>query len=178
MKVLGLDPGYGRLGWGVVEQSGFAMKAVEFGVFETASSLPFPARLEELHAFVSSLAARHRCGEAAVEQIFFSKNVKTAVLVAEARGVILLALRQAGLEAVEVSPQHVKQALVGQGAATKAQNQFMVQRLLGLKSLPKPDDAADALGLAVAALRSRPMRLLARQAAAKAVRTRTGGGKA
>jgi crossover junction endodeoxyribonuclease RuvC len=158
MRILGIDPGYGRMGWGVVEQKGFQFKCVETGVFETPASAPFVERLEGVHDFVKKLAGKHALAEAAVEELFFSRNVKTAILVAQARGVILLALRQAGIPVLEVSPQHVKQALVGNGAASKKQIQWMAARLLGLKNLPRPDDAADALGLALTAFRTRRLR--------------------
>jgi crossover junction endodeoxyribonuclease RuvC len=165
--MLGLDPGYGRLGWGLVEQKGFALAAQAFGAFETPASSPYAARLAAVYAFVRSLCERHRPDEAAVEQLFFSKNVKTAILVAQARGVLLLALEQAGVKVLEVSPQEVKTSLTGSGAAGKAQVQAMVQRLLGLKAKPKPDDAADALGLAMAGLRSAPLRTLQAKATAR-----------
>jgi crossover junction endodeoxyribonuclease RuvC len=158
MKVLGLDPGYGRLGWALVERKGSGFKAGAFGVFETPASDPFIARLAAVHEFTTRLCRLHAPAEAAVEQIFFSKNVKTALLVAQARGVLLVALQQAGVKVAEVSPQHVKVALTGHGAAGKPQVQAMVQRLLGLKEIPQPDDAADALGLAVAAILTRSRR--------------------
>lgn len=167
MRILGLDPGYGRLGYGVVEQKGFQFKCVLAGVFETPASAPFVERLAAVYAFVGKLARQTGPGEAAVESIYFSRNVKTAMLVAQARGVILLALNLAGVPLVEVSPQHVKQALVGNGAASKKQVQWMAARLLGLKSIPKPDDAADALGLALTALRTRRLRMISAQGGRK-----------
>ena len=168
MKILGLDPGYGRLGYGVVEQKGFKFHCLKAGVLETPAGMPFVDRLLMVHEAVGRLVAEFSPEEAAVEDIFFSRNAKTAMLVAQARGVILLALRQAGLPVLEISPQHVKQALVGNGAAGKRQVQFMAARLLKLKELPKPDDAADALGLALTALRTRPLReILAKREKAK-----------
>lgn len=167
MKVLGLDPGYGRLGWALVEKRGSGFKAGAFGVFETPASSPFSARLAAVHSFVTELCRSHSPEEAAVELLYFSKNVKTALLVAQARGVLLVALEQAGVKVAEVSPQHVKLALTGHGAAGKSQVQAMVQRLLGLKAIPQPDDAADALGLAMAAILTRPRRDLEKKVGLK-----------
>jgi crossover junction endodeoxyribonuclease RuvC len=158
--MLGLDPGYGRLGWAVVEQRGSSLSSLGYGVFETPASAPFGERLLAVHGFVQGLAQRHAGAEAAVETLFFSRNTSTAMAVAQARGVILLALCQSGITPLEVSPQHVKMAVAASGKAGKAQVQAMTQRLLGLKSLPRPDDAADALALALAGLRSLPLRRL------------------
>jgi crossover junction endodeoxyribonuclease RuvC len=157
VKVLGLDPGYGRLGWALVEQKGFGLSALAYGTHETPARMAFGDRLRSVHDFTAGLVEKHRPDEAAVEQLFFSKNVKTALMVAQARGVLLLALHGAGVPLVEISPQHVKSSLAGYGAAKKPQVQAMVQRLLKLSVLPA-DDAADALGLALTALRTRPLR--------------------
>jgi crossover junction endodeoxyribonuclease RuvC len=158
--MLGLDPGYGRLGWAVVEQRGHSLAALGYGVFETPAGSPFGERLLAVHGFVQGLAQRHAGAEAAVEALFFSRNTSTAMAVAQARGAILLALCQAGIDPLDISPQHVKMAVAASGKAGKAQVQAMTQRLLGLKSLPQPDDAADALALALAGLRSLPLRRL------------------
>jgi len=158
--MLGLDPGYGRMGWAAVEQRGSSLLSLGYGVFETPASAPFGERLLAVHGFVQGLARQHPGAEAAVETLFFSRNTSTAMAVAQARGAILLALCQAGIAPLEVSPQHVKMAVAASGKAGKAQVQAMAQRLLGLKSLPQPDDAADALALALAGLRSLPLRRL------------------
>jgi crossover junction endodeoxyribonuclease RuvC len=160
LKTLGLDPGFGRMGYGIVEKSGSTLKAVAFGVLETSSHSSFEKRLAEVHSFVAELIVKYRPDEAAVETLFFSKNVKTAIQVAQARGVILLALAQGRVAAIDISPQQVKMALVGNGKALKPQVQAMAQRLLNLKELPRPDDAADALALAVSAIHSSPLRRL------------------
>jgi crossover junction endodeoxyribonuclease RuvC len=141
-----------------VEQCGSNLAALDYGVFETSAATPFAERLFAVHAFTLALAQRYSGAEAAVETLFFSRNTSTAMAVAQARGVILLALRQAGITPLEVSPQHVKMAVAASGKAGKAQVQIMTQRLLGLKRLPQPDDAADALALALAGLRSLPLR--------------------
>jgi crossover junction endodeoxyribonuclease RuvC len=167
-RVLGLDPGYGRLGYAVVEEKGSALKALDFGVMETPSTMPFEQRLLKVFDFVEALVGRHACDEAAVETLYFSKNVKTAIGVAEARGVIRLALVRLGLPVVEIKPMELKLAVTGSGRADKVQVTRMVTRLLNLPAPPKPDDAADALGLAITALRGRAMRKL--MALAKASR--------
>jgi crossover junction endodeoxyribonuclease RuvC len=158
--VLGLDPGYGRLGYAVVEEKGSALRAMEFGVMETPSKMPFEKRLMKVFDFVEALVGRHACDEAAVETLYFSKNVKTAMAVAEARGVIRLALARLEVSAVEVKPMELKLAVTGSGKADKAQITRMVTRLLNLPGPPKPDDAADALALAITGLRSRHIRRL------------------
>ncbi|MES2201789.1 MAG: crossover junction endodeoxyribonuclease RuvC [candidate division FCPU426 bacterium] len=161
MKVLGLDPGYGRLGYGVVEMRGSRLSALAFGVIETPAKMDFQERLLKVHRGVRDLLASHRPDEAAIETLFFSKNTKTALKVAEARGVLRLALKEAGVPELECSPQAVKMALAGTGSADKGQVTRMVTRLLGLPGPPKPDDAADALALALTAIRSRGMRSMA-----------------
>jgi len=157
---LGLDPGYGRLGFGVVEEKGSALRAVEFGVIETPAGMPFEERLLAVFDAVEALARRHGCGEAAVETLYFAKNVKTAIGVAEARGVIRLALARLKVPVLEVKPVQLKLAIAGSGKADKAMVTRMVTRLLNLPAPPKPDDAADALALAITALRSRNFRKL------------------
>lgn len=160
MRVLGLDPGYGRLGYGVVEESGSSFRALEYGVFETPAKMPFEQRLLSVFEFVEDIASRQNPGEAAVETLYFSKNVKTAMGVAEARGVIRLALARLKVSTLELQPGQVKLAVAGSGKADKKQVTRMITRLLNLPAPPKPDDAADALALALTALRSRNFRKL------------------
>jgi len=155
---LGLDPGYGRMGFGIVEERGSSLKALEFGVIETPAKMPFEERLLRIYDAVETIVKRHPCNEAAVETLFFSKNVKTAMAVAEARGVIRLALARLKMPVLECAPNQVKLALTGSGKADKGQVTRMVTRLLNLPAPPKPDDAADALALALTALRSRNLR--------------------
>jgi crossover junction endodeoxyribonuclease RuvC len=164
LKILGIDPGYGRLGWAVVEQQGSALRAVGYGCHETPAEQPFEQRLLSVHQFVAGLMQEHAPQQVAVEQLYFAKNAKTAMQVAQARGAILVAITASGTPLCELQPVHVKQALAGTGAATKAQVQAMVQRLLGLPAPPKPDDAADALALAILALRTAPLRVLQEKA--------------
>jgi crossover junction endodeoxyribonuclease RuvC len=143
-----------------VQERGSQWTLLEVGVIDTPARTAFEARLLGLHQAVSGLCERWRPQECSLETLFFSKNVKTAMQVAEARGVLRLALAQAGVPVHEVAPNAVKLALCGDGSAAKAQVGRMVVRLLGLKDLPKPDDAADAAAIALAGLRSRTMRHL------------------
>ncbi len=165
---LGLDPGYGRCGWAVVEARGSAWALRAVGCLETPAGSPFEERLIGIHTRVLELCREHQPVECALERLYFSKNVRTALAVAEARGVLRLALAQSGVPVVEVDPGSVKLAPAGSGSATKAQVGRMVVRLLGLEALPKPDDAADAAAIAVAGLRTRPLRGAARRALAAA----------
>lgn len=168
-RQLGLDPGYGRLGYAVIEQSGSQWSLVDVGCAETPSAMPFEQRLLAVHFTLTDLLQRWQPDEATIETLYFSKNVKTAMQVAEARGVIRLALAEGGVPALELAPNAVKLALTGSGAAGKDQVGRMVVRLLNLKTMPKPDDAADAVALALAGLRSQPLRQsLAARAAAQA----------
>jgi crossover junction endodeoxyribonuclease RuvC len=160
MVFLGIDPGYGRLGWGVVEQTGSRLKMLDYGVLETEAGSPIEDRLKQVYDTVRQIVRRYKPVEAGVELLYFSKNVNTAMGVAQARGVILLALRQSNVPVVDISPQHVKLTVTGQGNAKKPQVQAMVQRLLNLREKPSPDDAADGLALAMAVIRTRGTRRL------------------
>jgi len=160
LRILGLDPGYGRLGYGVVEQQGSLLKAVDYGVIETPAKADFDARLLALATALEAMVKKHQVKEAALETLYFSKNAKTALKVAEARGAMRLTLARLAVNVVETNPNEVKLALGGHGQADKKQIQRMVTRLLNLKSIPQPDDAADALAQALTAFRSRPLRLL------------------
>lgn len=151
MIILGLDPGTARLGYGVLRQEGARLLHVEHGVLETPKEMPQSERLLDLHRRLMELVAKHQPKLVGVEKLFFSKNVKTALPVAEARGVILLALQAQGLKIFELTPGQVKQAVTGYGNADKRQVQEMVKILLKLKEIPHPDDAADALAIAYAA---------------------------
>lgn len=149
--ILGIDPGFGRVGWGVIREEQGKLRAIDYGVIETPAGTPFAKRLQIIFTKVSSLAEAYHPNVAGVERLFFSQNIKTAMQVSEARGVILLALAQAKIPVHECTPQAVKQALSSYGRADKAQVQRMVKVLLHLKEIPKPDDVADALAIAVTA---------------------------
>ncbi len=147
--ILGLDPGTAATGYGVISISGNRLKALEFGVVETAAGVPLEQRLQQIYGEVGELLVRHRPMATAVESLFFNTNVRTALAVGHARGVTLLACSQAGCEVFEYTPQQVKQAVVGYGKASKEQVMEMVRVLLALPEPPRPDHAADALGVAI-----------------------------
>ncbi len=147
--VLGIDPGTAILGYGVVATEGEALEAVDFGVLTTPASLPLTSRLLLLFEGLTQIMDRVQPTEVAVEQLFFSRNVQSAFAVGQARGVALLAAARRGLAVSEYTPQQVKQAVAGYGKATKIQVQSMVQVMLALQQMPQPDDAADALAIAI-----------------------------
>lgn len=155
MITLGVDPGTARLGYGLV-LGGDQPRAVAFGVVETPASLPMPERLVALYDAVSDLIGEHAPDTLAVEQLFFARNVTNAMTVGQARGVVLLAAARAGLRVAEYTPSEVKQAIAGYGKADKEQMQEMVRLTLGLDAVPRPDDAADALAVALCHLQTVP----------------------
>ena len=148
MKVLGIDPGTAALGYGIVERSGGRLREVDHGVLRTSADLSMPERLLEIHSLVDDLLSLHQPDVMGVERLFFSRNVQTALAVGQARGVVLLAAAQHGTPVREATPNEVKSAIAGYGAADKEQVQRMVQLVLGMSELPRPDDAADALAIA------------------------------
>ncbi len=155
MLVLGIDPGTATTGYGLVrEHPDGRLEAVAYGVIETKPRLPMPQRLQQIHAAITALIAQHAPDAAAIEALFFGKNVTTAITVAQGRGVILLALAEAGLPIHEYKPSEIKQAIAGYGNADKGQVQEMIRQLLGLDEIPRPDDAADGLGVAITDLNS------------------------
>ena len=149
MIVLGIDPGTAAMGYGIVKAESDRLRAVDHGVLETSPDLSLPERLLAVHGLVSSLLEQHEPEVLAVERLFFSRNVQTAFAVGQARGVVLLAAAQHGVRVMEATPNEVKSAIAGYGAADKEQVQRMVQVVLGMASPPRPDDAADALAIAV-----------------------------
>ena len=149
--VLGIDPGIARCGYGIVYREHNAFVCVEYGCIETPAKTEDGDRLKMLHDELGRLIKKHKPVRAGVEKLYFSKNVTTGLQVSQARGVILLALAEAGIDLVELTPNEVKQAVSGFGAADKKQMQKMVQMTLKLKEIPKPDDAADALAVAITA---------------------------
>ncbi|MFN8632169.1 MAG: crossover junction endodeoxyribonuclease RuvC [Chloroflexota bacterium] len=149
MIVLGIDPGTARTGYGLVRRDGSRLAALDFGCLETLPDRELPERLLLIHRAVTELIAEHRPAVVGVERLFFNKNVQTAFAVGQARGVVLLAAAQAGLPVYEYGPHEVKMAVTGYGRAPKDQVQRMVQMILGLPAIPHPDDAADALAVAV-----------------------------
>lgn len=156
MIVLGIDPGTAALGYGIVEQDG-ALRAVDHGWLETSPETPMPERLLAIHHLVRDLIERHRPDVLAIERVYFSRNAQTAFAVGQSRGVVLLAAAETGIGVREATPSEVKAAVAGHGGADKTQVARMVQLLLGMASPPTPDDAADALAIAIwASHRIRP----------------------
>lgn len=149
MRVIGIDPGTGILGFGVVESDGRKHQVVDAGVIRTPVKEDDAVRLQTIFEELSDIIAQTKPTEMAVEKLFFAQNVTTAMTVAQARGVVLLAAKQAGLGIHEYTPLQIKQSLTGYGRAEKKQMQEMVRVLLGLKEVPKPDDCADALAAAL-----------------------------
>lgn len=161
MLVVGIDPGTATTGYGVIqEDEAGAPVAIDFGVIQTPAGLPMPQRLLELHRQLKELFALHRPQSGAVEKLFFQKNVRTALSVGQARGVVLLAMAEMGIDVAEYTPLEVKLAIAGYGKADKGQVQQMVRALLSLPSVPQPDDAADALAIAICHLHSAKMKSL------------------
>ncbi|MCL5960939.1 MAG: crossover junction endodeoxyribonuclease RuvC [Chloroflexi bacterium] len=155
--ILGIDPGTAILGFGLVREEGGALGLVDFGVVTTPAGLPLADRLQMIYRGVTDLIYRARPDEVAVEELFFSKNVRTALAVGQARGVAILAAANNDLPVSEYTPLQIKQAIVGYGRARKEQIQEMVRILLNLPAIPEPDDAADALALAICHLHSSRM---------------------
>ena len=149
MRVLGIDPGYAIVGWGVVEYMGNRFAPVDFGAVTTDAGRPFEARLRDVYDGVCDVIHRTQPEVLAIEKLFYQHNQTTVIGVAEARGVILLAAAQAGLPVYEYTPMQVKQAVTGYGKAVKKQVQEMTRILLHLPAVPKPDDTADALAMAI-----------------------------
>lgn len=154
MLILGIDPGTAITGYGLVRSDDEALSLVDYGVITTPSDRAMPERLQMIFRELTSLISKHRPSEVALEELFFAKNVRTALSVGQARGVAILAAAEAGLKVHEYTPLEVKQAVVGYGRATKNQIQQMAKMLLGLDFVPQPDDAADAIALAICHIHS------------------------
>ncbi len=155
MIILGVDPGTATTGWAVVEEKNGGAKPLAFGHISTSVRKEAAERLEEIGRDVKKIVQKYKVREAAVEDIFFFKNLKTAIKVSEARGAILLTLQQQKIKITSYTPLQIKQALTGYGRAEKKQIQQMVKNVLKLKSIPRPDDAADALAIAICHLNSK-----------------------
>ena len=147
--ILGIDPGYAILGYGALCCVGNKLTVLDYGVCETTKDETFPARLDKLYTATKLLIRKFEPDCVAFEELFFARNTKTALYVSAARGVSILAAQQEGLPLYEYTPMQIKQAVCGNGHADKKQVQLMVKNLLGLKSIPKPDDAADGLAAAI-----------------------------
>jgi crossover junction endodeoxyribonuclease RuvC len=147
--ILGIDPGTATMGWGVIRQEGNRLHYLQHGAIVTPASWEMPRRLGRLFDGVTELVKGYRPETVAVEELFFNTNVTTAITVGQARGVVLLAAYRAGVEVAEYTPLQVKQAITSYGRAEKRQVQEMVRSLLNLREIPKPDDAADGLAIAI-----------------------------
>lgn len=154
MRVLGIDPGTATTGYGVVDYLQGREKLVHYGTIRTAARLDMPARLCQIKRELDQLLEDYHPDVVAVEELFYNRNSKTVITVAQSRGVVLMAAAAAGLSVAEYTPLQVKQSVVGYGNADKRQVQLMVQRILGMKEIPTPDDAADALAIAICCLHS------------------------
>ncbi len=149
MRVIGLDPGLGTTGYGIIDSSGGKLTVVKYGVVRPPVKNALQKRLNTLFTEVMALIKTYSPDQLAVEDTFYGKNIKTALLLGQARGVLLLTGEQSGLQCSEYSPRKIKQAVTGNGAATKEQVQFMVKSILKLPQLPEPIDASDALAIAL-----------------------------
>ena len=154
MRILGIDPGYGITGFGIVDAQRNNFRLLQYGAITTPPGTDFPLRLQMIYNDMTELLQVAKPDCVAIEELFFGQNVTTGIGVAQSRGVILLAIRQAGLEVTPYKPMQVKQSVVGYGNATKHQVQDMTRRILRLEKMPKPDDAADAIAIALCHARS------------------------
>lgn len=149
MTIIGIDPGYAIVGFGIIKSERQRFSVLDFGAITTPAGMEFPLRLQSIFEDLSYLLEKYRPDAMAIEKLFFNTNKTTAVDVAQARGVILLAAQRSGCQVFEYTPLQVKQSVVGYGRAEKKQVQEMTRQLLGLSAVPKPDDTADALAMAI-----------------------------
>ena len=165
MLAIGIDPGTAITGYGLVrEEEDGSLTVVDYGVIQTSAEHAMPDRLVQIYQQLKQIISLHNPQSGAVEKLFFARNVRTALSVGQARGIALLALAESEISIDEYSPNEIKQAVVGYGGADKKQVQMMVQALLELEQVPQPDDAADALAVAICHLHSARMRALADRA--------------
>ncbi len=148
-RILGLDPGFGIVGYGVIDVHGRTETLVKYGAIRTSSKDAIPKRLEKIYDTLSKILTEFMPEESAIEELYFFRNVTTAISVGEARGVMLLALEKFGVKIYEYTPMEVKLSVTGYGKATKRQVQEMVRVMLKMENIPRPDDAADALAIAL-----------------------------
>ena len=152
MRIIGIDPGYAIVGYGVIDYIGNKFKIVEYGAITTESNQNMNERFKSIHDDLNTIIERTKPEFLAIEELFFNSNQKTAINVAQARGVLLLSALNHGISVHEYTPLQVKQAVVGYGRAEKKQVQLLVKSILGLEKVPKPDDTADALAIAITGL--------------------------
>ena len=149
MRIIGIDPGFAIVGFGIIEYFSGKFSVIEYGQVTSPANTPIPARLKMVYDDISYIIDKHKPDCMAIEELFFGKNHTTAINVAMARGALVLAGQNAGLDVAEYTPLQVKQAVVGYGRAEKSQVQQMVKLILGLEKIPKPDDVADSLAIAI-----------------------------
>lgn len=149
MKILGIDPGYAIMGWGIIEKKGSTIKAIAYGSITTDKDVPMPERLKTLYSELMEIIAEYEPDEASIEELYFNNNAKTAIFVGEARGVALLACTNSGVPIFEYTPLQIKTSMTGFGRADKKQIQLMITKILALDEVPKPDDTADALAAGI-----------------------------
>ncbi|MCA9981579.1 MAG: crossover junction endodeoxyribonuclease RuvC [Anaerolineales bacterium] len=149
MRIIGLDPGTATTGYGIIDTADGELIPVTYGVIRTTPDMEMPHRLQKIYQELNALLAEYRPASAGVEELFFGRNVTTAITVGQARGVMLLALANAHIPMAEYSPPKIKDAVTGYGKADKTQVQLMVRNMLGLEETPRPDDAADGLAVAI-----------------------------
>ncbi len=163
MIILGIDPGYAIVGYGIIEQKGNKCSPIAYGVITTATQMPMEQRLLTIYRELNNIIDKYKPDEVAIEELFFNTNAKTAINVGQGRGVCLLAAAEKGIPINEYTPLQIKQALTGYGRADKNQIQQMVKMFLNLTEIPKPDDAADAVAVAVCHAHSRAVNNLVKR---------------
>ncbi|MCQ2552359.1 MAG: crossover junction endodeoxyribonuclease RuvC [Clostridia bacterium] len=149
MRILGIDPGYAIMGWGVIEKKGNSVSTVAYGAVTTEKDMPMPDRLKVLYSSLMEIIAEYQPDEVSIEELYFHTNQKTVIFVGQARGVAILACSNSSLPIYEYTPLQIKTSITGNGRAEKKQVQEMVKRILGLSEVPKPDDTADAIAAAI-----------------------------
>jgi len=149
MRILGIDPGYAIMGWGVIEKKGSVFYPIAYGAVTTDKDVPMPDRLKMLYNGLMDVISEYRPDEASIEELYFNDNAKTAIFVGQARGVAVLSCTNSGLSIYEYTPLQIKTTITGFGRAEKKQVQQMVTKILKLDEIPKPDDVADALAAAI-----------------------------
>ena len=159
MRILGIDPGYALMGFGVLDKNGNRLKLVDYGSISTEAGTPLPDRLKYIYSTLMDVIEEYRPEWAAIEELFYNNNAKTVINVGQARGVAILACVNSGLEITEYTPLQIKQALTGYGRAEKKQVQEMVRVILNLPEVPKPDDAADAIACAITHCQAGPAKV-------------------
>ena len=162
MRIIGIDPGFAIMGYGILDYNGNRFKTVNYGSIETKAGVPMPERLKLLYDGLTEIIQEYKPDEASIEELFFNRNVTTAIGVGEARGIAMLACVEGGLSVSEYTPMQIKQALVGYGKAEKKQVQMMVKTILNLKEVPRPDDTADAVAAAICHAHSRNSKTIGR----------------